>query len=59
MGCGCKQKKKRKAKIILNNRTWDEVDEIQQGTLNGLYMDEHNGQFPDSPEHVINWINSK
>ena len=58
MSCDCKNKMLRRAKVILNNRKWEDLNDIEQGQITGMFQN-HFGSFPSSDEEVINWVNSK
>jgi len=55
--CNCKNKMLRRAKVILNNRKWEDLNDIEQGQIEGMYHQHHGGY--GSEEEVINWVNSK
>lgn len=56
--CNCKNKQLRRAKVILNNRKWEDLNDIEQGQIIGMFQN-HHGSFPSNDEEVINWVNSK
>jgi len=57
MGCDCKNKNLRRAKVILHNREWEDLNDIEMGQIEGFYHSEHGGYGTE--EEVINWVNSK
>lgn len=54
MGCGCKNNVLRRAKNLLNGRKWEELDDVEQGQIGGLYYEQFKSEGTD--EELQNWI---
>ncbi len=56
MSCNCKKNRLGRAKVIQYNRSWNDLDVVEQGQISALYNEEFNKWGTD--EEVINWLNS-
>lgn len=57
MGCNCKKKDVlRRARVLLNGKQYEDLDEITQGQIGGLYSSHFKKDGTD--EQIINWLNS-
>lgn len=54
MSCGCKNNQLKRAKRLLNGRTWEDLNDIEQGQIEGLYYE----QFKKYPteEELVQWV---
>jgi len=56
MGCNCKNNMAKRARVILHNRTWEELDDVEQGQIEGLYYQQF--KTYGTEEEIINWLNT-
>ena len=56
-GCGCKNNMLRRAKVILNGRQWEQLNDVEQGQIEALYHDQF--RKLGSEEDIINWLKQK
>lgn len=46
----------KRARVILHNRTWEELNDVEQGQIEGLYYKQH--KTYGTEEEIINWLNT-
>ena len=54
MGCGCKNNVLRRAKNLLNGRVWEDLNDVEQGQIEGLYYEQH--KTYGTEEEVKKWV---
>ena len=54
MSCNCKNNIQRRAVGLIRGKTWEQISEIEEGQLNGLYQEQF-GKFPTETE-LRNWL---
>ena len=54
MSCNCKNNIQRRALRLVHGRTYEQLDEIEEGQLNGLYQEQF-GKHPTETE-LRNWL---
>jgi len=57
MGCNCKNNMVKRARVILHNRKWESLNDVEKGQIEGLYHKQH--QTYGTEEEIINWLNKK
>ena len=53
-GCNCKNNQLKRAKNLLNGRTWEQLNDVEQGQISGLYYDRHKKYGTE--EQLIHWV---
>lgn len=54
MSCNCKKQNQKRALRLVNSRKWDDLNDIEQGQLGGLYETEFGKMGTD--EQIRTWI---
>jgi hypothetical protein len=53
-GCNCKNNFLRRARVILNGRKWEDLNDIEQGQITAFYHDQFRQYGSD--EEIIRWL---
>lgn len=54
MSCACKNKIELRAKKLIYGRTWDDLNDIEQGQLGGLYQTKFGERGTD--KQIREWL---
>jgi len=53
-GCNCKNNIEKRAQKLVYGRKWEQLDEMVQGQLGGLYNEKY-GEFP-TDDKIRQWL---
>lgn len=54
MSCSCKNNQKKRALRLLNGRKWEQLNDVEQGQIEGLYYEQF--KVYGTEEEILNWL---